>query len=313
MKLLKESREDLRAELDKAIKALKSINPGVFYGALALYDMCGIEDLSKVSDKQLDELTDLADSVDSIYDEYVRAEIRDVCGDFVNESCKSKKKEKKLNETWKGDDVIDDLVDRAQSLINDGNYGDKSECVSQAIDDGLIYSRDIIDLAEHYGVIDDSELIERYYEDLYNDVYSRVEEPEEEEEDEEDEDDEDTNEKLEESIHVEIDEDDALEMLMDRVKFWDPDSTTYDLYEQMYQSYIDGGAFDGGEFDVMQIVDNDWVNWCSVVSPGDEQYDEILAAYKEDGLGDISTRDLIYDYIEAAKEEDGKIYFLCRQ
>ena len=41
--------------------------------------------------------------------------------DYIEESCKSKKKSKKLNETWKGEDVIDDLVDRAQSLIDDGN------------------------------------------------------------------------------------------------------------------------------------------------------------------------------------------------
>lgn len=89
-----------------------------------------------------------------------------------------KEESRKLNETWKGEDVIADLVDRAQSLIDDGNYGDVDDCVRQAIDDGLIYSRDIWDLAEHYGVVDDSELIERYYEELFNDIYSQVEERE---------------------------------------------------------------------------------------------------------------------------------------
>ena len=62
---------------------------------------------------------------------------------------------KALQETWKGEDKIRDLIDRAQSMYDDGNYGDKDECVSQALDDGLIYSRDIWDLAEHYGAIDD--------------------------------------------------------------------------------------------------------------------------------------------------------------
>ena len=225
-------------------------------------------------------------------------------------------KESKLNETWAGEDVIDDLVDRAQSLIDERNYGDVDECIRQAIDDGLIYSKDVWDLAEHYGVVEDSELIERYYEDLYNDIYARVEEPEEDEEDIEES--LNTHKHLNESITVEIDEDEALDMLMDRLGTWNennrPGDIAYDLYEQMYQSYIDGGVFDGGKFDVMEIVDNDWVNYCEIVEPGDEEhhYDELLKIYEEQGLGDVSTEDVGFSSIEAAVEEDGKTYFLCR-
>lgn len=215
---------------------------------------------------------------------------------------------KKLNETWAGEDVIADLVDRAQSLMDSRDYGDKEDCVRQAIDDGLIYSKDIWDLAEHYGVVDDSELIERYYEELFNDVYSQVEESDEDDE-------EDMEEKLEESLHVEIDEDTALQMLMDRLVEFAHVSQydiEYKLYEQMYQNYIDGGVFDGGEFDPMIIVDNDWVNYCDVVAPGDEFYDKVLEAYNEDGLGDISTEDAGYSYIEAVEEDGDRTVFLCR-
>lgn len=106
-----------------------------------------------------------------------------------------------ITETWAGEDVISDLVDRADSMYTDGNYGDLEDCVSQALDDGLIYSKDIWDLAEHYGVIDDSELIERFYEDLWNDVYSEVYENHKFDE-EEDEEDEEVDESLKETYDV---------------------------------------------------------------------------------------------------------------
>lgn len=316
-KKLNESYEDLRAELDKAIKALKSINPGVFYEALALYDMCGIEDLSKVSDKQLDELTDIADSVDSIYDEYVRAEIRDVCGDFVNESCKSKKKAKKLNETFAGEDSLQDLIERAKIKYNDDNTRDIDDIVWETIDEGLIYSRDIWNLAEHYGVIDDGELIERFYDDLYSDIKEELESYSGEEEEEgtsEDEEETSTNESLNESITVQLDEDEALDMLMNRVEeFGDyhPGDVEYTLYEKMYENAIDSGAFDNATFNVMTIVDNDIVNYCKIIGPGDDDYETIVDLYDTQGLGDISTES-DYGYIEAVEKENGKNYFLLR-
>lgn len=101
---------------------------------------------------------------------------------------------------------------------------------------------------------------------------------------------------------VNIDNDTALKMLLDRLEFWTDDHTTYCLYEAMYENYIDGGCFDGGEFDVMSIVDNDYVNWCTVVSEGDEAYEDIKKLYDEQGLGDISCEDDLnngYSYIEA--------------
>lgn len=87
---------------------------------------------------------------------------------------KENMKSKKLNETWAGMDVIDDIVDRAKLWISDGYEVD--DAISNAINDGLIYTKDIIDLAEHYGVIDSGELIERFVDDLYNDIYSKINE-----------------------------------------------------------------------------------------------------------------------------------------
>ena len=113
-------------------------------------------------------------------------------------------------------------------------------------------------------------------------------------------------------VMVDIDEDDLLELLMNRLKRWTDDPVATELYEQMYQSYIDVDAFSSGKFDPMVIVDNDWVNYCDVVGPGEENYDALLKLYQENGLGDVSVEDVGYSFIEAATEDNGTTYLLCR-
>jgi hypothetical protein len=79
----------------------------------------------------------------------------------------------------------------------------------------------------------------------------------------------------------------------------------------MYENYVDGGVFDGGDFDVMAIVDNDYVNWCDVISEGDEAYTDIKELYIREGITDISCEYELnhgYSFIEA--EYDGS--FLVR-
>ena len=101
---------------------------------------------------------------------------------------------------------------------------------------------------------------------------------------------------------VNIDNDTALEMLLDRLERWTDDHTTYRLYETMYENYIDSGVFDGGDFDVMAIVDNDYVNWCTVISEGDEAYEDIKKLYDEEDCRDISCEYSLnhgYSFIEA--------------
>lgn len=99
---------------------------------------------------------------------------------------------------------------------------------------------------------------------------------------------------------VNIDNDTALKMLVDRLKFWTDDTDVIALYERMYENYIDCGCFDGGKFDVMTIVDNDYINYCSVISPGDGCYAEIKMLYDENGCGDISCEcECGYNFIEA--------------
>ena len=110
---------------------------------------------------------------------------------------------------------------------------------------------------------------------------------------------------------VRIDEDTALDMLMNRVSYWTDDDTVFYLYKEMYEHYISNGLFDGADFDVNCIVDNDYVNWCTVIGDGDEAYEDIKKLYDEQGCGDISCEDELnhgYSFIEAEYDD----YFLVR-
>lgn len=111
---------------------------------------------------------------------------------------------------------------------------------------------------------------------------------------------------------VEIDDDMALELLVNRVKVWTDDEQIINLYEKMYESYIDSGCFNGGEFNVMVIVDNDFVNYTRVVFKDEEEFDELLKVYNEQGLGDCSCECEFADYIESVDNEDEPTMFLVR-
>ena len=124
--------------------------------------------------------------------EYILAHIDEFVEMPKEESCEKGECKKSLKETWDGDSVIEDLADRAKGYMDDGY--DVDEAVQSAIDDGLIYTSDIMTLLDHYGSIDDSTIIESYYDDLYSDVYSQVEDYEPEVEDEDDFEDEESEE-----------------------------------------------------------------------------------------------------------------------
>ena len=74
-------------------------------------------------------------------------------------------------------------------------------------------------------------------------------------------------------ITVRMDEYDAIDLLVNRVKYWTDDDDTIDLFEQYYTSAVEGGCFDGADFDVMSIVDNDYVNNTSIVTRAEFEKD----------------------------------------
>ena len=113
-------------------------------------------------------------------------------------------------------------------------------------------------------------------------------------------------------ITVKIDNDEALEMLMSRLSVWTSDEITLELYEKMYESYIDNGFFDGCEFAVMTIVDNDYANWCDVVEKDEKNADDFerLIEMYNDGERDFSCEHLETisgAFIEAVNDDERAI------
>lgn len=113
-------------------------------------------------------------------------------------------------------------------------------------------------------------------------------------------------------ITVKIENYDALQMLCDRLTHWTNDQQTKDLFSKMYENYIDGGVFDGCEFDPMIIVDNDYINYCKVIDESDDDFEKILNLYKNQGIGDISCENDVYSCIEAVDDDDDPTLILVR-
>ena len=113
-------------------------------------------------------------------------------------------------------------------------------------------------------------------------------------------------------LNIKINEDEALDMLIERVKVWKESPEIVRLFEKMYENYIYGGVFDGGEFDVNVIVDNDCINYCSVIEKGDSDFQKIKKIYKKQGLGDCSCKGVGYGFIEAVDDEEKPEMFLTR-
>lgn len=114
-------------------------------------------------------------------------------------------------------------------------------------------------------------------------------------------------------ITVKIDEADLLDMLVDRVGYWTDDRDVLKLYEQYYDSLVYGGCFDGAELDINSIVDNDYVNYLTVVDR--EEYNKDREEYLRDNIKNFieENQDLyenkedflaeLKDKIEELKEE----------
>ena len=114
-------------------------------------------------------------------------------------------------------------------------------------------------------------------------------------------------------LNVKIDESTAFKMLSDRVDAWTTDREIKNLFDDMYERYIDGGCFDGAEFDPMVIVDNDYVNYCQVIDESDPNFEKIKKLYLENGCGcDVSCENVGYSFIESANDDDEPTLFLIR-
>ncbi len=91
-------------------------------------------------------------------------------------------------------------------------------------------------------------------------------------------------------VTLKIDSDYLLDLLVERLGYWNLCDTEAELYELMYQRAIEDGAFDNIELDIKAIVDNDITSNFQVVyreDIGGELFNELLSEYEETG-GELS-------------------------
>ena len=111
-------------------------------------------------------------------------------------------------------------------------------------------------------------------------------------------------------VTVQMEDYELLDMLLDRLSYWDRDDER-DLYEQMYQNMLINGCFEYGEFNVNSIVDNDVVNYCSVLYKEDykEDFEKLLELY-HNGEYDVSCEsfeNISPSFIEAVSDDEERI------
>lgn len=107
-------------------------------------------------------------------------------------------------------------------------------------------------------------------------------------------------------VNVRISEEDLLDLLCSRVEYWTKDKEEQDLFRQMYDNMVYGGVFEGCDFNVACIVDNDYVNNCSIIGVGDEDYDLVVDTIKK-GEREIVDSGMGYSYVESYSEDMSKV------
>lgn len=93
-------------------------------------------------------------------------------------------------------------------------------------------------------------------------------------------------------ITVKIDKDKLLEMLLDRLKYWTSNESVINLYRDYYEGLVYAGCFEGCTLDIMNIVDNDYINYLTTIEKEDfeqwniesEMDDKIVAFNEEQNL-----------------------------
>lgn len=118
-------------------------------------------------------------------------------------------------------------------------------------------------------------------------------------------------------VTVKIDSDDLLDMFSERLDFWIPQTLNEEekrLFLKMYESYIDSGVYEEIELDIMQIVDNDVINWCQVYQKDEldtEDWQKLSRLYDE-GERDVSCENFEggrFSFIEAKNDKAVLIRF----
>lgn len=76
-------------------------------------------------------------------------------------------------------------------------------------------------------------------------------------------------------INIQIDEEDLLDLLMQRMEYWTEDANILNLYEQYLKDLIDGGCFEGANLDISVLIDNLYVNDTQIMDKEDLKNNDI--------------------------------------
>ena len=113
-------------------------------------------------------------------------------------------------------------------------------------------------------------------------------------------------------ITVQMEERDILDLLIQRINCWTDNPVIGKLYVDMYERLLEDGCFNDAHLDIKGIVDNDYVNYCSILDSTDPDFDKYVQIYKERGPCDISDDGLQHSYIEAVDDDDEPTMMLVR-
>lgn len=76
-------------------------------------------------------------------------------------------------------------------------------------------------------------------------------------------------------INIQIDEEDLLDLLMQRVRDWTENANILNLYKQYLKDLIDGGCFEGANLDISLLIDNLYVNDTQIMDKEDLKNNDI--------------------------------------
>ncbi len=107
---------------------------------------------------------------------------------------------------------------------------------------------------------------------------------------------------------VEIDEDEALELLMARLDKWTEDKEVRDLFKKYFELLIECEIVESEPLDVKTFVDDAYETDTTIISEGDEHFEKLLELFKQ---GDYECLCGCGLYIEVANDEDNPTCFLC--
>ena len=83
-----------------------------------------------------------------------------------------------------------------------------------------------------------------------------------------------------------LEDNDYMTLLMGRLEFWKPSETEKILFEKYYTNMVENDIIANLDYTVNEIVDNDYVNYCTVIEEGwSRDFKEVKRIFEQEGIG----------------------------